>query len=46
MKVPSETGGGDKEEQTGEKLSSLMIIFNTWNAVIGVGTVTIPWAFQ
>lgn len=23
-----------------------MIIFNTWNAMIGCGTVTIPWAFQ
>ena len=23
-----------------------MIIFNTWNAMIGVGTATIPWAFQ
>ena len=23
-----------------------MIVFNTWNAMIGCGTVTIPWAFQ
>ena len=23
-----------------------MIIFNTWNAMIGVGTVTVPWAYQ
>mmetsp|Transcript_2182 Transcript_2182/g.3011 ORF Transcript_2182/g.3011 Transcript_2182/m.3011 type:complete len:92 (+) Transcript_2182:122-397(+) len=29
-----------------DKLSSLMIVFNTWNAMIGCGTVTIPWAFQ
>ena len=31
---------------TGGKLSSMMIIFNTWNAMVGCGTVTIPWAFQ
>ena len=24
----------------------MMIIFNTWNAMIGVGTVTVPWAYQ
>ena len=23
-----------------------MIVFNTWNAMIGCGTVTIPWAYQ
>ena len=23
-----------------------MIVFNTWNAMVGSGTVTIPWAFQ
>ena len=33
-------------ELSGGKISSLMIIFNTWNGVIGVGTVTLPWAFQ
>lgn len=27
-------------------MSSIMIVFNTWNAMIGVGTVTLPWAFQ
>ena len=29
-----------------EKIGSVMIIFNTWNAMIGVGTVTVPWAYQ
>ena len=33
-------------KETKPKTSSLMIIFNTWNAMIGCGTVTIPWAFQ
>ena len=28
------------------KVGSTMIIFNTWNAMIGVGSVTLPWAFQ
>ena len=37
---------GDDKEQTGGKIGSLMIIFNTWNAMIGCGTVTVPWAFQ
>ena len=23
-----------------------MIVFNTWNAMIGCGTVTVPWAYQ
>ena len=23
-----------------------MVIFNTWNAMIGCGTVTVPWAYQ
>lgn len=23
-----------------------MVVFNTWNAMIGCGTVTIPWAYQ
>lgn len=23
-----------------------MMVFNTWNAMIGCGTVTIPWAYQ
>lgn len=36
----------DVSEEKGSKISDLMIIFNTWNACIGVGTVTIPWAFQ
>ena len=24
----------------------MLIIFNTWNACVGCGTVTLPWAFQ
>ena len=36
----------DKDNEANKnKLSSMMIVFNTWNACIGVGTVTIPWAF-
>ena len=35
-----------KAAQKEEKISSIMIIFNTWNAMIGVGTVTVPWAYQ
>lgn len=35
----------DKEEED-SKISSTMIVFNTWNAMIGCGTVTVPWAFQ
>ena len=36
-----------KESETSSpKVGSTMIIFNTWNAMIGVGTVTLPWAFQ
>ena len=35
-----------KDAQKEEKISSIMIIFNTWNAMIGVGTVTVPWAYQ
>ena len=32
-------------ENSGPKVGSTMIIFNTWNAMIGVGSVTLPWAF-
>ena len=32
--------------QSSQKIGSLMIIFNTWNGMIGCGTVTLPWAFQ
>ena len=34
-----------KQDLSGPKVGSTMIIFNTWNAMIGVGTVTLPWAF-
>ena len=39
------TKQGEEEARDNSKISSLMIVFNTWNAMIGCGTVTIPWAF-
>ena len=33
-------------QQSPPKVGSLMIVFNTWNGMIGCGTVTLPWAFQ
>lgn len=31
--------------QDGDKSSDALIVFNTWNSQVGVGTVTLPWAF-
>lgn len=36
----------DIQKENTQKISSVMIVFNTWNAMIGCGTVTLPWAFQ
>ena len=46
FKRVEETEAGPPIEQTEPKIGSIMIIFNTWNAMIGVGTVTVPWAYQ
>ena len=36
---------GDIDEDTG-KHGSLTTIFSVWNAMVGTGLVTIPWAFS
>jgi hypothetical protein len=36
---------GDIDKDTG-KHGSLTTIFSVWNAMVGTGLVTIPWAFS
>ena len=36
---------GDIDKETG-KHGSLTTIFSIWNAMVGTGLVTIPWAFS
>ena len=48
QKLENQSANSASEEMktnTDNKMNSVMIVFNTWNAMIGCGTVTIPWAF-
>lgn len=35
---------GDRDDETG-KHGSLTVVFSVWNAMVGTGLLTLPWAF-